>query len=136
MYACSLGMRESNNRTCNIVKAIMSMRVAEVAAYGEKRSCIAYEYVETMEARGLHVVLVPNNTVSVQRYMQGDDIGLVVLTGVIGGTHRDARTDEQWSEEKHIVDRLVPDREGRQDCAGKNPMTLHLMLRLQTTVFR
>lgn len=57
------------------------MRVAEAAAYKERRSCIAYEYVATMEARGFHVILVPNNTRLVQKYMQWDEVGIVLLTG-------------------------------------------------------
>jgi len=64
-----------------VKKVVMSMRVAEAAAYNERRNCIAYDYVETIEARGLHVILVPNNTRLVQKYMQWDDIAIVLLTG-------------------------------------------------------
>ena len=63
-------------------KVVMSMRVAETATYREKRNCIAYDYVATMEAKGFHVILVPNNTGLVHRYMQWDDVGIVLLTEI------------------------------------------------------
>lgn len=62
-------------------KAIVSMRVAETAEYSERRNCIAYDYITTLEARDLHVILVPNNTKLARAYLRADDVGILVLTG-------------------------------------------------------
>lgn len=59
---------------------LMSMRVTEETSYVEKRSALAYEYIEYFESLGFNPILVPSNTQHVEQYLSLD-FHAVVLTG-------------------------------------------------------
>jgi len=59
---------------------LMSMRVTEEMSYVEKRSALAYEYIEYFESLGFSPILVPSNTKHVEQYLSLD-FHAIVLTG-------------------------------------------------------
>ncbi len=59
---------------------LVSTRVVEETAYAEKRSALAYDYVELFESLGYTPILVPANTGNVEAYLSLIHDG-VILTG-------------------------------------------------------
>lgn len=60
---------------------LLSMRVTEAENFREKRNAIAYDYIHFFEKLGFLIILVPNNSYSLQHYFELKDIGLFTLTG-------------------------------------------------------
>ena len=86
---------------------LVSTRVVEETAYVEKRSAIAYEYVEFLESLGYTLILVPANTEKAEEYLSLPHVG-VILTG--GNTVPPSRNMK--SEEEHgIPDGVHPERD-------------------------
>ena len=56
------------------------MRVTEANNYVEYRNSIAYEYISFFEDLGYLIILIPNNSVYIEKYFD-NNIELVVLSG-------------------------------------------------------
>jgi putative glutamine amidotransferase len=74
---------------------LVSTRVVEETAYVEKRSAIAYEYVEFFESLGYALILIPANTERAEEYLALPHDG-VILTG--GNTVPPSRNRESKAE--------------------------------------
>jgi putative glutamine amidotransferase len=61
-------------------KILISMRVTESESYHEVRNSIAFEYINFFESLGYLVILIPNNSSNIDKYIDNNVI-MIVLSG-------------------------------------------------------
>ena len=64
-----------------MIKLALSMRITESSNYFEKRNSLAFEYIKFFESLDFFVILVPNNSQNIQKYVEELNVDGIILTG-------------------------------------------------------